>query len=432
MSSVQASAQSAILQANLAMQTAQLSASLAQSEASKAALAAQNPGSTVGSQISQTTPKVTTMPTGTVTDTQLALAIVASIIASSLITILAHFIILRHKKLSRVARPISPGDGTDSIDDLKFPVSSGVTTTIETSNSAYAAMKDNHPSKPHGAFSLLPTSLSGENKATGKEKVSVGNTATDPTNMPRSPSLRSWLRLQNVSPFGPIQLPTDQGSEGPLGGQLKSPLRRSPPPRFILDVSLDKTISADILSPVSTSVSKNDPTSRQLVDPKAIDRGSKLPSTSQSYRESKASEWTDAITDVGSAMLPSSPKAPAESVAGAQRNMMGNPSPDRPIRSTAEWLMDHATFRSFNPDMYSRDIKQSDDSRGNLKLNMSGGLPTNPRGSNVAFRPRPRPNLPDDGAQASNRFLDPKGKNKINANDGDKTQPNTPGVGKAI
>lgn len=397
-------------------------------------LAAQSPGPTVGSQISQTNPKVTTMPTVTVTDTQLALAIVGSIIASSLITILAHFIILQHKKLSRATRPISPGDGTDSIDDLKFPLSSGVTTTIETSNSAYAARKNNHPSTPHGAFSLLPKSLFGENKATGKEKVSVGNTATptDPTNMPRSPSLRSWLRLQNVSPFGPIQLPTNQGSEGPLGGQLKSPLRRSPPPRFILDVSVDKTIPADILSPVSTSVSKNDPTSRQLVDPKAIDRGSKLPSTSQSYRESKAGEWTDAITDIGSAMLPSSPKAPAESAAGAQRNMMRIPSPDRPIRNTADWLMDHATFRSFSPDMNSRDISQSDDSQGNLKLNMSGGLPTNPRGSNLAFRPRPRPNLPDDGAQASNRFLDPKGKNKINANDGDKTQPNTPGVGKAI
>ena len=97
-------------------------------------LAAQSPGPTVGSQISQTNPKVTTMPTVTVTDTQLALAIVGSIIASSLITILAHFIILQHKKLSRATRPISPGDGTDSIDDLKFPLSSGVTTTIDTSN----------------------------------------------------------------------------------------------------------------------------------------------------------------------------------------------------------------------------------------------------------------------------------------------------------
>jgi hypothetical protein len=406
-----------------------------QSEASKAALAAQNPGQTVCSQLSQASPMSISTHAGTVTGTQLALAIVGSIIASSLITLLAHFIILRHKRLSREARPRSSGDDADSINDLKFPISGGVTTTVETSNSTYASGKNDRSPSPHVTFSLLPKLFSSEDMLTEKRKSSVGKTTppTDPTNAPRSPSLRSWLkRHSNISPFGPIQLPTKHGSEGPLGGQLKSPLRAPPPPRFILDVSLDKTTSAELLSPVTASFPRNSSTGRRLAGQKTANGVSKLPSTSQPYRESKASEWTDAITDYGSEMFPSTPGVPAEPVSGAQQNIMRIPSPNQPIRNTAEWLMDHATFRSFSPDLDSRGSKQSVDSRGNLRPTMSGGLPTNPKGSNWGFRTRPEPNKQDDSTQDSNRFHDPKGKSRLSTNDGDKTHPNTPGVGKAM
>jgi hypothetical protein len=396
--------------------------------------AAQNPGPTASAQLGQANPVATPSHAGTVTGTQLALAIVASIIASSLITILAHIVILRHKKLSRAARSQPLGDGPGSVDDLKFPVSGGVTTTIETTQSAYSAEKKDPPPSPHVTFSLSPKSSSSDIQPE-KQKAPASNTelAKGPANVPKSPSLRSWLRRQNnVSPFGPIQLPTRHIPEGPLGGQLKSPLRGPPPPRFILDVSLEKKSSADVSPSFVASTSKSKSASRPLFSPETIDGVSKQPSTSQPYRESKASEWTDAISNEGSAMFPSSSTAPGEPFSGTQDNMMQIPSPNKPVRNTAEWLMDRATFRAYSPDLNSRTSKQSDDGRGNLRPNITAGLPINPRGPNLPSRTRLRSDLEGDGGQVSNGLPDPKGKGKASANGGERTQPNTPGVGKAL
>jgi hypothetical protein len=59
-------------------------------------------------------------------------------------------------------------------------------------------------------------------------------------------------------------------------------------------------------------------------------------------------------------------------------------------------------------------------------------LPINPRGPNLPSRTRLRSDLDGDGGQVSNGLLDPKGKGKASANGGERTQPNTPGVGKAL
>jgi hypothetical protein len=183
------------------------------------------------------------------------------------------------------------------------------------------------------SFSLSPKSSSSDIQSE-KQKAPANNTelAKGPANVPKSPSLRSWLRRQNnVSPFGPIQLPTRHIPEGPLGGQLKSSLRGPPPPRFILDVSLEKKPSADVSLSFVASTSKSKSTSRPLFSPETIDGVSKQPSTSQPYRECKASEWTDAISNEGSAMFPSSSTAPGEPFSGTQDNMMQSRHPTNPF-----------------------------------------------------------------------------------------------------
>lgn len=378
--------------------------------------AAQNGGPTAGSE-----PQGTTIATsshgGTITDTQLALAIVGSIIASSLITVIAHLIFLRHRKLSRAARSESFGKEGNSTDDLKYPVSGQVMTAVESSQMAYEADRDKTSSSPHVRFSLFPKSSSGDN-FTEKQPAPEGKKSETRASEPKSPSLRSWLRHQNgVSPFGPIQLPTKQGSNGPLGGQLKSPLRAPPPPRFRLDATPDKS--------VATSVSRSNSVSNPLVSPKTMDGIFKQSSTNQPDRESRASEWTDAMTEEQSAMTPSSPNAPA------REDVMRIPSPSKPVRNTVEWLMDRATFRAYSPDLNSRSSKLSIDSRGYLQPSFTSGLPSSPKGSTVASRTQSRMVQQKNRGQVSNPFLDPKGKGKARE-DRDGTQPNTPGVGKAM
>jgi hypothetical protein len=376
--------------------------------------AAQNGGPTAGSEPQGST-TATSSHGGSVTDTQLALAVVGSIIASSLITFIAHLIFLRHRKLSRAARSESLAKEGDSIDDLKFPVSGQVMTTIESSQSAYEAEKNKNSSSPHVTFSLFPKSSSSDNPTEKQPAPDVdGSTAGEA----KSPSLRSWLRRQDgISPFRPIQLPTKQGSNGPLGGQLKSPLRGPPPPRFRLDGTSDKT--------AVTSASQSNSTSNPLVSPKTMDGIFTQSSTNQPDRESRASEWTDAMTEERSAITPSSPNAPTRD------DTMRIPSPNKPIRNTAEWLMDRATFRAYSPDPNSRSSKISVDSRGYLRPSFTGGLPSSPKGSSVASRSQPRANQQTNRGQGSDAFLDPKGKGKARDN-GERTQPNTPGVGKAM
>jgi hypothetical protein len=386
-------------------------------------LAAAPNGPTSGSQLAQPNATTTSSHVGTVTPTQLALSIVGSVIASSLITLIAVLVFLRHKKLSRAARSKSLGNGNDSIDDLKLPVSGKVTTTIESLQSEYESERNGRSPSPHVSFSLFPKSSSNDSPAEQQTALAGNKTeAKAPTDPLKSPSLRSWLRHQdNVSPFGLIQLPTKQGSqvEGPLGGQLKSQLRGPPPPRFNLDVSSDKKSSTG-----GSSMPRNNSTSRPLVSPKTMDGIFKQPAIIQSYRESKASEWTDAMTEEGSEMFPSSSQLPAS---GIQEDAMRIPSPNKPIRNTVEWLMDRETFRAYSPDLNSRSSKQSVDGQGYLRPRFTADLPSSPRGSNLVSRPRPRINQQGDGAQGSNGLLDPKDKSKAKDN-----QPNTPGVGKAL
>lgn len=352
---------------------------------------------------------------GTVTSTQLALAIVGSIIASSLITIIVHLIFLRHKKLARLARSNALGKGADSIEDLKFPSSGQARTTIEASQSAYKPERQEKSSNPRVTFSLFP--MPSPLNSPVEKQPALSTNAHGAADAQKSPSLRSWLRYQNnISPFGPIQFPTDQGSDGPLGGQLKSPLQGPPPSRFNMDVVSDK--------PAARLASRVNPPSRPLVSPKTVDGIFKPSSVDPSYRESKASQWTDAITDDGTTMPPPSPNMPTRG------ESMQIPTPNKPIRNTAEWLMDRANFRADSPGLNSRSSKLSIDGRSFSRPSITGGLPNNPR-KGIAARMKLRPSVESDREQSSNGLLDPKGKGKARENRNE-TNLHTPGVGKAM
>jgi hypothetical protein len=376
---------------------------------------------------------------GSVTGAQLALAVVGSIIASALITIVTYFLINRHKRMSRAAQSTPIGEDSGDVANPEIPVSDEVDTTIAASNLIYPVEKNNPQPSPQSAFSSFPKSFYGDNPSE-KQNTFVNSTSLSsiPANSPTSPSLRSWLRRQNdVSPFGPIQLPTKQGSEAPLGGQLKSPLRSTanspsrPPPRFMLDLPPDKKISTDV-SAMHAPISKSDSAKNQFMSPKSP-RLPKQPSITQSYLDSKASVWTYSISEVGS------PKEPEEPVSPAQDYKMRIPSPNKPIRNTAEWLLDRTTFRSPNPEQNpnSRSPRQSVDDRQNLTQNFGSGLPNKSRGPSSAFRARPRSNPRIKSMQSEvdyvrGGFLDPTRRHMTERNGGEKTQPNTPGVGKAL
>jgi hypothetical protein len=170
---------------------------------------------------------VTASQTAAVTATQAALAIVGSIIASTLITILIYFLIIRHKKLAKKRSNVqrSPRDGAGGYSsDPKFPVSDEVGTTIAASQSSnYDGTARGAPSGNRASFSLFPKSSSIEKSSSSAVKTT--SVPWNPSKPPRAPTLGSWLKVQEVSPFGPINLPINDKAKSPLGGQLKSPLR---------------------------------------------------------------------------------------------------------------------------------------------------------------------------------------------------------------
>ena len=373
------------------------------------------------------------------TGAQLALAVVGSIIASAIITIVTYFLINRYKRMSRAALSTPIGEDSGDVANPEIPVSDEVDTTIAASNLIYPVEKNNPQQSPQSTLSLFPKSFLGDN-ASEKQKPFVTNTSLSSVspNPPTSPSLQSWLKRQNdVPPFGPIQLPTKQGSKAPLGGQLKSPLRSPanvpsrPPPRFILDLPPDKKISTDV-SAMLTPTSKSPSAKNQFMNPKSPNRLPRQPPITQSYLDSKASVWTYSVSEIGS------PKEPEEPVSPAQDFKMRIPSPSKPIRNTAEWLLDRTTFRSPSPEQKpSFRTRQSLDDGQNLKQNFGSGLPNKPSGPSSAFRAQPKSNTRIKSVQSEvdyvrGGFLDPRRRNMTERSEGEKAQPNTPGVGKAL
>jgi flagellar biosynthesis/type III secretory pathway protein FliH len=444
-SSVQASAASAISQANGQMQSAQISASLAQSVASKVVAAATGSvaaagssflsaaakatqsadasvsafGAAAASSVSQASLQASASQTQAVTATQAALAIVGSIIASALITILIYFFIARHKKKAKQRSRVQPSPTSAYPSNPKFPVSDQVGTTIAASQSDYstAAVPNSND------FSAKPTTSKDSNN--GIPTIKTSTVSWNPANPPKAPRLTSWLKLQDgVSPFGPITLPTDVNAASPLGGQLKSPhqtIDRAPSLRFKTNPPL-RSPAIPVLMEYKPPVSvvnippKRNPTIRKPMNPPS--KPETPPVDYKSYRESKASVWTDEVPDDGpSPALQSPPRAPKEPATVTGGYGMKLPSPKNP-RSTAEWLAERAVNRDSSNTVTSQ------------RPSYGIGLPRNPRASRAPQRAQSMQGEIGE-VQGLNRFLDPNRGSTISRAESGSSQ-STIGVGKAV
>lgn len=493
-SSIQSSAADAISKANAGQSSAQASASNAQVEASKAVLqagaavaaatgkaaaagssflaaAAQATqsaqasvsafGAAAASQISQASQQVTASQTTAITATQTAIAIVGSIIASTLITILVYFLITRHRKKANAKRRSrgrkSPGSNTpDGLydRDAKFSASAQVGTTLAESQSrgTYTRPQTLDPGRGNfspASFSLFPKISTSEDRQESAKRNSLIKTTSvpwNPLNPPKPPSLGSWLKTQEVSPFGPIKLPTDEKSNGPLGGQLKSPLqskmstRKSPiSPRFVSNIPLRspkipnlsyRPVVESQIPPVRSASINRKPVSPERPKPDPLlNKEMSLP---LDYRESKASVWTDDLPafEPPSPILPSPPGNRPVTV--TKEYSMELPLPRNPIRTTAEWLSDQARQQTSPRNSTQSQVPVSKNSQPSLSL----GLPRNPR----LGRPmkQDRGQSKDIGGEVGyvqrlNPFLAPGGRDSVMSRyPSNRSQMSTPGVGKAM
>ena len=381
------------------------------------------------SQVAQASQQVTASQTQAVTATQAAIAIVGSIIASTLITILIYFLIIRHKKKakrrSRGKRSRSPGYSSDP----KFPVSDQIGTKIAASQSNHTLAAPQTANSSQVA-SLFPKPSTGNDSL--KPPASDIKTSTvpwNPANPPKAPSLGSWLKLQDgVSPFGPINLPTDVDAKSPLGGQLKSPHRtihKVPSPRKFTSKLPLRSPTIPVLIESKPAVvdipPKRNPTVRKPLSPPS--KPESLLHQDPTSRESKASVWTDEVPDDGpSPTLQSPPRAPKEPASVTRGYTMQLPSPKNP-RSTAEWLAERAM---------NRDSANTVESQ---RPSFGFGLPRNPRGSKgVPSRLGPQRQVESmqgevGYVQGLNRFLDPNRESTLSRMGSDMI---TPGVGKAM
>jgi hypothetical protein len=397
---------------------------------------------------------VTASQTAAVTATQAALAIVGSIIASTLITILIYFLVIRHKrKARRLSRDRQSSPKTNYFADPKFPQSAQNAPTIAASQSNYPTTRTGPLGGSPDSFSLFPA-VSGA-KSSGQRDSLVKTTTVpwNPSKPPKAPTLKAWLKVQDgVSPFGPINLPIETKDPGPLGGQLKSPLRR-------IDTNAPKSPSMVSKIPVATqspsfpsyignkttitSVPKS-PLAR-LASPKQPDILPRHSTPGPQYRESKASVWTDDIPyQSPSPPLQSPPRqkkgrgTPAPASVDKDYGMT-IPSPRAPVRTTAEWF-------AAREDVKAQDLSTPSSayiSTANIGIGMKGkpwkpsmGLPKNPRaGSKLPKLGQRSVRSVEGDNQGLNRFLAPGDRASQNSRFGsdisERSQA-TPGVGKAM
>ncbi|KAH7348390.1 hypothetical protein BKA65DRAFT_259826 [Rhexocercosporidium sp. MPI-PUGE-AT-0058] len=508
------SADAAIGRANGSMMTAQASASSAQADASRAVLqagaavaaatgSAAAAGSsflaaaakaTQGAQASisgisaaaasfaaQAGDQVQESRTAAVTATQAALAIVGSIIASTLITILIYFLVIRHKRIAKRKSRGTKSPNNDYSSEPKFPISDQVGTTVAASNSSikFNETRNGPPTGTSASFSLFPK-ISDKADEAGAVKTTVvpWNPSKPPKAPTLAPTLGSWLKLQDgVSPFGPIKLP-DEKTPLPLGGQLKSPLRsistrRAPPspiqtPMMTPANSRQKSPRPKNLNPESPRDSQIptavwSPKIAKLItigNSKRIPPGSKRPRSptpkkpdtlpqhsiaDQSYRESKASIWTDDVPSPSPFASPPlrSPPPPQQRGLGksnpqsvTQFYNMEIPPPVNPVRNTAEWLAarkaERTSLQTSQADMYPSSTNNDNDNRKTL------GLPGNPR-QGLPTRPGPRQIQSMEGevgyVEGLSRFLSNNRGSQMSRMGSDKSTGRsirTPGVGKAM
>ncbi|PMD40514.1 hypothetical protein L207DRAFT_582707 [Hyaloscypha variabilis F] len=461
-SSVQAGASSAILQAGAAVAAATGSAAAAGSSflaaAAKATESAQVSVAAISaaaaSQVSQASQQVTASQTAAVTATQAALAIVGSIIASTLITILIYFLVIRHKrKARRVSREQRSSPKRNYFADPKFPPSAQNAPTIAASQSNYAPTRNGPISTSPTSFSLFATASGAKSSGPRDSLVKTTTVPWNPSKPPEAPTLKAWLKVQDgVSPFGPINLPTDSKSTAPLGGQLKSPLRSIDAtalksPRLVSKIPV-ATNSPGFPSYVGNKTTITTVPKSPLTLPTSPKKPDTLPQHSMpgpSYRESKASVWTDDVPyQSPSPPLQSPPKEKKIRGTPAPKSVekdygMTIPSPRAPVRTTAEWFAAREAVKSQDfssePSAYT--------STANIGIGMkdkpwrpSTGLPRNPRsGSGLPRLGQRNVRSIEGDVQGLNRFLAPGDRMSQNSRFGsdrsERSQP-TPGVGKAM
>ncbi|KAI9640142.1 hypothetical protein NHQ30_011544 [Ciborinia camelliae] len=227
--SIHASASSAVISANRAMQSAQFTASLLQQEISRA-------GATAATANEQDR----VPQNSAITATQAALAIIGSIIASTLLTILVFWCIIRYRKMKfeqqrteiitrqddystdeKQAVPRMTGDGGGNLRKDIYEAQRQKWTSTASSLGSYDS----------NTKTIRDGEIGPARKPTMKETYLAWN-PKDPT---KAPTLKSWLQHEvkgAVSPFasGAIKSPTsgNDDEERPLGRQLKSPLNMVP------------------------------------------------------------------------------------------------------------------------------------------------------------------------------------------------------------
>ena len=401
---------------------------------------------------------MTASQTAAVTATQAALAIVGSIIASTLITILIYFLVIRHKRnATRLSREQQSSPKTNYFADPKFPPSAQNATTVAASQSAYPGTRDGPLTRSPTSFSQFPNA--GGEKSTGKRDSLVKTTTVpwNPSKPPKAPTLEAWLKVQDgVSPFGPINLPTDTKNPAPLSGQLKSPLRsvdtRAPKsPRLISKIPV-ATQSPSFPSYIGNKTTVTTVPKSPLDLPISVKQPDALPQHSipgPSYRESKASVWTDDIPyQSPSPPLQSPPKqkkswgTPVPASISKDYGMT-IPSPRAPIRTTAEWFAAREDVKAQDfptpyrePSAYISTANMGSGIKNGKSWKPAMGLPKNPRSGSGLPRPGQRNVRSSDvDMRGLNRFLAPGDRasqiSRIGSDRSEKSQ-QTPGVGKAM
>ena len=399
------------------------------------------------SQVSQASQQVNASQTAAITATQAALGIVGSIIASTLITILIYFLVIRHKRIvRRLSREQQSSAKTNNFADPKFPPSAQNAPTVAASQSNYPATRTGPMSGSPNPFSLFPTASGAKSSEKRDSLVKTTTVPWNPSKPPKVPTLKTWLKVQDgVSPFGPINLPTETKDPGPLGGQLKSPLR-----------SIDTRAPKNPRMPPKLPVATQSPSFPSYIGNKAtiitvprspltLPTSPKHSTPGPHYRESKASVWTDDIPyESPSPLLQSPPKQKKSGGTPASPSVDKNygmtiPSPRAPVRTTAEWF-------AAREDVKAQDFPSPSSayiSTANIGVGMKAkpwrpsiGLPKNPRSGSGLPRPEQRSVRSVEGdMQGLNRFLAPGDRasqySRFGSDRSERSQP-TPGVGKAM
>lgn len=364
LSSLQSSANQALASVNGQISSAQASAASAQSvlkaavaaatgsaaaagssflaAAAKATQGAQASVSSIGaaasSQVAQSSQQANVSQTVAITATEAALAIVGSIIASTLITMLVYFLVIRHKKLVK----------RRSLDERSLGFQSDPKPPESQANTPFPREEPHNRNPFNDSSTSLPLPTEEENKELRSSIVKTTTVKWNPSNPPKAPPITSVLTLQNsFSPFGPISLP-DHDTSLPLGGQLRSPLQSTYPLTHKMSkqpLKSEITQLAPAVKPATFTAKKTPfiaakttvtPIPKRAVTIKVIAPKSESVKTQTTRRKSEASAWTDQRAEQDPDMSP--PRA------RIQQPEMRLPEPVRSVRNTAEWLASPSRF----------------------------------------------------------------------------------------